>query len=213
MTRKTVKPAIANIGDEIPIYPIGALSYLIKRKAWNPKEREGFLDKANHTCAICHKQFPSHLLAIDHIHPVVKGGQDRLDNYQVLCKICNTRKITTDKKQPQKGVQFRFNRGCNYPTSPADLLNTKSVLLAARMAGVSHVDIFRWIREGTLQARPHGSSYIFTKDDVRAFTIKKCSNCYHEKHEDGSRTCGCREISDIEDGCKDWVWRYDSAKH
>lgn len=30
-----------------------------------------------------------HMFTIDHIHPRSKGGENKLDNYQLLCKICN----------------------------------------------------------------------------------------------------------------------------
>lgn len=31
-------------------------------------------------------------LNIDHIHPRSKGGPDHIDNYQIMCKICNSAK-------------------------------------------------------------------------------------------------------------------------
>lgn len=30
-----------------------------------------------------------HMFTIDHIHPKSKGGENTMDNYQLLCKICN----------------------------------------------------------------------------------------------------------------------------
>ncbi len=33
-------------------------------------------------------------LVIDHIHPKARGGRNRLDNYQVLCRTCNGEKGT-----------------------------------------------------------------------------------------------------------------------
>jgi hypothetical protein len=32
------------------------------------------------------------MITIDHIHPRCKGGPDKLDNYQPMCKICNEKK-------------------------------------------------------------------------------------------------------------------------
>jgi len=31
----------------------------------------------------------SHMLTIDHVHPKSKGGKNELENYQLMCKICN----------------------------------------------------------------------------------------------------------------------------
>ncbi|KYQ73290.1 hypothetical protein AZH43_07245 [Acinetobacter pragensis] len=33
-------------------------------------------------------------LTIDHIHPVTRGGTDDLENLQVLCRSCNSKKGT-----------------------------------------------------------------------------------------------------------------------
>lgn len=35
------------------------------------------------------------LMTIDHIHPASKGGPNTIDNYQMMCRICNTNKGAT----------------------------------------------------------------------------------------------------------------------
>lgn len=41
-----------------------------------------------------------HMFTIDHIHPKSRGGENKLDNYQILCKICNE-----DKSDSVNGVK------------------------------------------------------------------------------------------------------------
>ena len=50
--------------------------------------------KQNHKCNGCGCEFPIDLFDIDHIIPRVHGGGDYLENYQLLCRTCNTTKGT-----------------------------------------------------------------------------------------------------------------------
>jgi hypothetical protein len=47
------------------------------------------LKKYNFKCVICGK---SENLTIDHIKPVSLGGSDKIENLQILCKPCNSKK-------------------------------------------------------------------------------------------------------------------------
>lgn len=47
------------------------------------------LKKYNFRCVICET---AESLTIDHIRPVSKGGTDDLNNLQILCKSCNSKK-------------------------------------------------------------------------------------------------------------------------
>ena len=48
--------------------------------------------KQNHKCNGCGCEFPIDLFDIDHIVPKTCGGGDYIENYQLLCRTCNTTK-------------------------------------------------------------------------------------------------------------------------
>ena len=54
------------------------------------KQKPGFDDK----CAGCDKHYDANVMQVDHDFPRVKGGQDNVENLQVLCSGCNSRKGT-----------------------------------------------------------------------------------------------------------------------
>jgi excisionase family DNA binding protein len=79
----------------------------------------------------------------------------------------------------------------------------------AQYTGRPRITIYKWIDRGKLKSITLGKTlYIPTYELTIDRVARKCSNCYHEKHEDGTRTCACRELSNMEDGCKDWVWKW-----
>lgn len=54
---------------------------------------ENLLDIQNNLCMGCHRPFTKELpYTLDHIVPVSKGGVLRVDNVQLLCQPCNSRK-------------------------------------------------------------------------------------------------------------------------
>ncbi len=53
------------------------------------KHRKTLLELANNKCVTCGSTVD---LCIDHITPITRGGSDDLDNLQILCRSCNSRK-------------------------------------------------------------------------------------------------------------------------
>lgn len=51
------------------------------------------LNKYNFTCIHCGEK-EEKKLTIDHILPISKGGGDEIDNLQILCRSCNSKKGT-----------------------------------------------------------------------------------------------------------------------
>lgn len=64
-----------------------------RRRKRLPKEvRKFVLDKYEHKCCNCKREFPAKYLHVDHIKPLAKGGTNKLENLQLLCVECNLAK-------------------------------------------------------------------------------------------------------------------------
>jgi len=62
------------------------------RRPMSPRLRLAVLHKDNFTCRTCganKNSDPNVVLHVDHIEPVAAGGQDEMENLQVLCQDCN----------------------------------------------------------------------------------------------------------------------------
>lgn len=74
------------------------------------------------------KEEELYMYTIDHIHPKSKGGENKIENYQILCKTCNENKSDTiegEVKEPKHKVE-----AFNYINNKLKTLNdqTKGIL-------------------------------------------------------------------------------------
>lgn len=63
-----------------------------KRNQFVSKSREYFSQLVIRDGGYCAKCGRTERLTVDHIVPLAKGGENDLDNMQILCKSCNSRK-------------------------------------------------------------------------------------------------------------------------
>ena len=88
-----------------------------REKASTPKQRRELKNKLHNDqegrCNLCHDEFTGiQHFEMDHIVPVAKGGQDWVDNFQLLCSNCNrikgkgTQEAARAKKAKNKGIDF-----------------------------------------------------------------------------------------------------------
>lgn len=73
----------------------GMLSYTSKargkRRALPPEIRDKVFRRDKYTCKHCGTK-DKKKLTVDHIHPYCLGGEDKLSNFQTLCRSCNSKK-------------------------------------------------------------------------------------------------------------------------
>tara|TARA_R100000656_G_scaffold70342_1_gene52799 strand:- start:714 stop:1073 length:360 start_codon:yes stop_codon:yes gene_type:complete len=60
--------------------------------------KELFLENYGKECKYCEKQLNIRTIACDHIVPLSKGGDSVIENLQLICKTCNTRKGPLDEE-------------------------------------------------------------------------------------------------------------------
>jgi len=70
-----------------------------------------------------------YMYTIDHIHPKSKGGKNHIDNYQLLCKICNEDKSDSTTETSKKSTKVDSN-AFNYINKKLSSLHeqTKGIL-------------------------------------------------------------------------------------
>lgn len=85
VTRNMVEAAAA----ELAATPYGIVLAPVRRQRFTPNLRERVLEGCDWRCVQCKSTDD---LCIDHIRPVALGGTNDLDNLQVLCRPCNSRK-------------------------------------------------------------------------------------------------------------------------
>ena len=71
------------------------LNVIIREKGrrLSKKERKDALYEIQEgKCVGCHQFFPLRNMTVDHVEPTSKGGRDDIDNLQLLCGACNSKK-------------------------------------------------------------------------------------------------------------------------
>jgi hypothetical protein len=67
-----------------------------KRKEFSKIRNKVFMEVGNRDGFLCNKCGETESLTVDHILALSKGGDNCLENYQLLCKSCNSKKHTKD---------------------------------------------------------------------------------------------------------------------
>lgn len=62
----------------------------VRREKITPEFRLFILERDNHTCRYCGSRTPP--FHLDHVYPVIKGGETSLDNIVTACISCNAKK-------------------------------------------------------------------------------------------------------------------------
>jgi 5-methylcytosine-specific restriction endonuclease McrA len=86
--------------EYIAAHPEKNIQYLSSRRARllgnggtiTAQEWGGLKKKYNYTCLCCKRREPEIKLTLDHVLPLILGGENVIENAQPLCKSCNSRK-------------------------------------------------------------------------------------------------------------------------
>lgn len=58
----------------------------------DPDNKKWLFGHQDGKCNGCLQSFPIHAMTVDHILPRAKGGTDHIENLQLLCGFCNSKK-------------------------------------------------------------------------------------------------------------------------
>lgn len=61
-------------------------------ESFTEQEWESLLETSDKICACCKKTFAKIIISADHVIPLACGGTNTIDNIQILCKRCNSKK-------------------------------------------------------------------------------------------------------------------------
>ena len=65
---------------------------LLSLRTFDEDDKMAVYERQGHKCALCGREFEYSEMAGDHIKPWSKGGKTEIDNLQLLCRDCNSKK-------------------------------------------------------------------------------------------------------------------------
>ena len=77
-------------------------------------KRQHIFNRDNHQCQYCGEYFTTKQLTLDHIIPVVKGGNNSWENLVSACRCCNQKK---GARTPEEAGMPLLNKPTKLPTN------------------------------------------------------------------------------------------------
>lgn len=106
---------------------------MTERGSLSHKKRVYLWQKQGGKCAICGCELQGNKIEEDHIQSLEAGGDNELDNWQLICAIpCHRDKSIREAKLRAKVKRIRFGKPRKYPP----MQGTKASGLKKRMDGV-----------------------------------------------------------------------------
>jgi hypothetical protein len=127
-----------------------------KRKAISKKLRFDVFKRDEFECQYCGAHPPSVILHVDHIHPVIEGGDNSIDNLITSCESCNLGKgrgLLTDvpegikdkaKKIAESELQMKGYM--DIVAAKRDRIDAEAWKVAAALDGVDYVKTYNTVQ-------------------------------------------------------------------
>ncbi len=80
--------------------------------AISKKIRQQVYDKCGGHCAYCGREIAYKDMQVDHICPQYLGGNDRIENLNPACRMCNFRKGTSSIENFRKEIEWQAEGVC-----------------------------------------------------------------------------------------------------
>lgn len=80
-------------------------------ESFTEQEWESLLENSDKVCVCCKKPFSEIVISADHVIPLSCGGTNTIDNIQILCRKCNTKKNA-------RAIDYRHGEPITYNVTP-----------------------------------------------------------------------------------------------
>ena len=80
-------------------------------ESFTEQEWESLLEASDKICSCCKKPFSEIVISADHVIPLSCGGTNTIDNIQILCRKCNTKKNA-------RAIDYRHGEPITYSVTP-----------------------------------------------------------------------------------------------